>query len=177
LIDQALYLFGLPKTISADIRIQRQDAKVDDYFDISLDYGFNKVILKASMLIREPGPRYMIHGTKGSFIKYGEDPQEALLKQGILPDAADWGSEDENIYGLLHTELDNEEIKTKYPSRQGNYGLLYENLYQTIAYGAPLKEKPEHGYNTIRLIELAFESNKVKATLPCTELLDVEYPG
>ncbi len=176
LIDQALYLFGLPKTITANIRLQRQDAKVDDYFDVRLDYGFNKVILKASMLVREPGPRYMIHGTHGSFIKFGEDPQEALLKQGILPDALDWGSEDESIYGLLHTEINDELIKMKYPSSQGNYGLLYENLYQTIAHDAPLKEKPEHGYNTIRLIELAFESNKVKATLPCTGLLDVEYP-
>lgn len=176
LIDQALYLFGLPKTIDADIRMQRQNAKVDDYFDIRLDYGFNKVILKAGMLVREPGPRYMIHGTKGSFIKYGEDPQEALLKQGILPNTADWGSENESICGLLHTEINDEVIKIRYPSSQGNYGLLYENLYHTIAHGAPLKEKPEHGYNTIRIIELAFESNKVKATLPCTGLLNVEYP-
>ncbi len=109
--------------------MQRENAKVDDYFDICLNYDFNKVILKASMLVREPGPRYMIHGTKGSFIKYGEDPQEALLKQGILPTATDWGSENESIYGLLHTEVNNEVIKIKYPSRQGNYGLLYQNLY------------------------------------------------
>ncbi len=175
LIDQALYLFGLPKAINADLRLQRKDAKVEDYFDITLDYGFTKVVLKAGMLVREPGPRYMIHGTKGSYIKYGEDPQEELLKQGVLPTAADWGTEDSSQYGLLHTQIDDQDTKIRYPSLQGNFGLFYINLYQTIIHDAELKEKPEHGYNTIRLIELAYESNKAKATVPCTHLLDVEY--
>jgi scyllo-inositol 2-dehydrogenase (NADP+) len=175
LIDQALYLFGLPKNITADIRLQRPHARADDYFDIRLDYGFLKVILKGGMLVREPGPRYMIHGTKGSFIKYGEDPQEALLKQGVLPISPDWGSEKEEHYGLLHTDIDEQDTKMKYPSLQGNYGLFYINLYQTLTNDAELKEEPEHGYNHVRLIELAFESNKAKATLPCTELLNVEY--
>ena len=78
LIDQAFCLFGLPQFITADIRIQRPHARTTDYFDLSLDYGFTKVILKSGMLVREPGPRYMIHGRQGSFIKSGEDPQEAL---------------------------------------------------------------------------------------------------
>src|SRR5678815_5799761 len=114
----------------------------------------------------------MIHGTKGSFIKYGQDPQEELLKQGILPGSPDWGSEIEENYGLLHTEIDEQDTIMRYPSLQGNFGLYYINLYQTLRNDAELKEKPEHGYNTIRIIELAFESNKAKATLPCTELIN-----
>ena len=98
LIDQALCLFGLPKTITADIRLQRPHAKVDDYFEVQLDYGFTKATLKAGMLVREPGPRYLIHGTKGSFIKWGDDVQEALLKQSVLPTASDWGMEPESQY-------------------------------------------------------------------------------
>ena len=175
LIDQALYLFGMPKTITADIRLQRPHAKADDCFDIRMDYGFLRVTLKASMLVREPGPRCMIHGTKGSFIKYGQDPQEELLKQGVLPVSPDWGSENEENYGLLHTEIDEQDTIMRYPSLQGNFGLYYINLYQTLRNDAELKEKPEHGYNTIRLIELAIESNQAKATLPCTELINIEY--
>ena len=175
LIDQALYLFGLPRAIMADIRLQRLNAKVDDCFDVRLDFGFLRVTLKASMLVREPGPRYMIHGTKGSFIKYGEDPQEALLKQGILPVSSGWGSESEEQFGLLHTDIDDQDTTMKYPSLPGNFGLYYINLYQALVNDAELKEKPEHGYNTVRLIELAFESSKAKATIPCTELLGVEY--
>ena len=176
LIDQALVLFGLPKTITADIRMQRPHAQADDYFDLRLDYGFLKVILKAGMLVREPGPRYQIHGTKGSFIKYGEDPQEVLLRAGVLPTAPDWGVESEEIYGLLHTEINGTIVKEKYPSQTGNYGYYYQHLHDTISGKLPLREKPEHGYNTIKLIELALQSQKSKATIECAGLIDIDYP-
>jgi scyllo-inositol 2-dehydrogenase (NADP+) len=176
LIDQALCLFGLPKTITADIRQQRPHAKVDDYFDLRLDYGFTKVILKAGMLVREPGPRYQIHGTKGSFVKWGDDVQEALLRQGVLPTAPDWGAEPEAQYGLLHTEVNGEIFRKPYPSQPGNFGLYYQHLYQTIAQGAELQAKPQHGFNTIKLIELAFDSSRQQKTIACTGLMDAPYP-
>ena len=175
LIDQVFCLFGLPKTVAADIRMQRPHAKTTDYFELWLDYGFTKVILKAGMLVREPGPRYMIHGTKGSFIKYGEDPQEALLRQGVLPNIKNWGQESEEIYGLLHTEISGHPVKEKYPSLPGNYGGYYTDLYESITAGKPLKVKPEQGYNTIRLIELATESNQKNATVICSGLMDAPY--
>ncbi len=176
LIDQAFCLFGLPGYITADIRIQRPDAKATDYFELWLDYAITKVILKAGMLVREPGPRYSVHGTKGSFIKSGEDPQEALLRKGVLPESPDWGLESTEIYGLLHTEINGRIVYEKYPSLRGDYGDFYRDLYNTIRRGDTLKVKPEHGYNTIRLIELATESNHKKATIQCTNLIDTEYP-
>jgi predicted dehydrogenase len=175
LIDQALCCFGLPQTITADIRMQRPHSKVDDYFDIRLDFGFTKVMLHAGMLVREHGPRYMIHGTKGSFIKHGEDPQEAALKAGSLPVGDDWGEESDDFKGLLHTDIDGNIIKEKYPSKKGNFGNYYRNLYKTITENTPSKEKPEHGYNTVRLIELAFESYQKKCTVPCSGLIDIVY--
>ncbi|RYY19708.1 MAG: oxidoreductase [Chitinophagaceae bacterium] len=165
LIDQALTLFGWPSAITADVRMQRSHAKTDDYFDLRLDYGFLHVRLTAGMLVREPGPRYMIHGTKGSFIKYGEDVQEAKLRAGELPVGDDWGAEPESIYGMLHTEINGRIIKEKYPSHKGNYGDYYRNIYETLVHKKPLSETPEHGYNTIRIIEAAFESNKLKRTI------------
>ncbi|MBX2922678.1 MAG: Gfo/Idh/MocA family oxidoreductase [Chitinophagaceae bacterium] len=175
IIDQVLYFFGMPHNITADIRLQRPHARVDDYFNIWLDYGFNKVILHAGMLVREPGPRYMIQGTLGSFIKYGEDPQEARLRAGELPLGDDWGQEKEDTFGMLHTVINGEIIKQKYPSHKGSYADYYLELYQTIVHGAPLREKPEHGYNTIRIMELAIQSNQEKRTIPCTGLMDVGY--
>ena len=170
LIDQALVLFGIPTSVTADIRAQRAHARVDDYFNIWMDFGFAKVVLHSGMLIREPGPRYMVHGTSGSFIKYGDDPQEARLKEGDLPLGADWGREPEEFDGLLHTTLNGEMIRKTIPSLKGNFGYYYKNLYETIVNGAPLQEKPEHGYNTIRIIELAFESSKSRRTVECTGL-------
>lgn len=176
LIDQALCLFGLPQTITADIRLQRPHAKVDDYFELKLNYGFTKVTLKAGMLVREPGPRYLVHGTKGSFIKWGDDVQEALLRGGILPTAHDWGVEPEEQYGLLHTEVAGEIVNKNVRSLPGNFGLYYQHLYDTITTGAPLREKPEHGFNTIKLIELAIQSNEEKKTIVCKDLMEANYP-
>jgi scyllo-inositol 2-dehydrogenase (NADP+) len=175
LLDQVLYLFGLPNTITADIRMQRPHAKVDDYFDLRLDYGFMKVMLQAGMLVREPGHRYLIHGTKGSFIKSGEDPQEALLRAGVLPVGDDWGKEQEDIYGLLHTEVNGKIIRERYPSCKGDYAAYYKYIYETIVLNKPVRERIEHGYNTIRLIELAFESHQKQCTITCTGLLPVAY--
>jgi len=178
LIDQALCLFGLPQFITAFIKHQRPFAIVDDYFDVRLDYASGlTVILKSGMLVREMGPRYAIHGTLGSYLKYGDDPQEELLKQGIMPVGYDWGKEPAEQNGILNTIINGEVVRKQVPTEAGNYGGFYTNLYDTIVNGAPLSEKPEHGYNTIRLIELAIESNEKKCTLPCIQLLDEPYPA
>ncbi|TKK66012.1 oxidoreductase [Ilyomonas limi] len=171
LIDQCLCLFGIPKFITADVRLQRPHAKADDAFTVVLDYGFLQATLRAGMLVREHGPHYIIHGTKGSFIKYGDDPQEAKLKAGEMPSET-LGIESEEFYGLLHTEINGAIVKEYVPSQQGNFGLFYEYLYQTIANGAPLKTTPWQAYNTIKLIELAFESSKKRCTLPVEGLMD-----
>ena len=165
LIDQALVLFGMPKAITADIRKMKSYSKVDDFFDVKLDYENLIVTLHSSMLVREMGPRYMIHGTKGSFIKNGEDPQEELLKAGVLPISKDWGKEEEENFGLLHTEINGEVVKKIYPSLQGSFGFYYDNLFETIRNGAPLKETAMDGYRVIRLIELAFKSSEERRTI------------
>ena len=170
LIDQVLTLFGNPEAITADVRKQRPHARADDYFNIWLHYGLLKVILHSGMLVREQGPRYMIQGKKGSFIKYGEDPQEEKLKAGELPVGNDCGKEPESSYGILHTEINGKVERKSVPSRKGNYGKYYKNIHETIINNAPLAEKPEHGYNTIRIIQLALESSQQKKTLPCSGL-------
>jgi predicted dehydrogenase len=141
-------------------------SKVDDYFDVRLEYDNLIVTLHASMLVREMGPRYMLHGTKGSFIKSGEDPQEELLKSGKMPDTADWGTEPEENFGLLHTETEDGILREKYPSIQGGYHLFYENVYQSIRMGHPLQETPEDGYRVINIIAHAFEASKRGCRLP-----------
>jgi scyllo-inositol 2-dehydrogenase (NADP+) len=171
LIDQALFLFGKPQMITAIVRKQRHDMKADDYFDLRLEFGVLQVRLKASMLVREMGPRYMVHGRKGSFIKSGNDPQEDQLKSGMMPDSPGFGEEPEDLWGLLHTEVNGKIIREKYPSHKGNYGGYYDDLHETITNGAPLKVTPQHGHNTIRIIEMAFESNQKEATIKCSGLL------
>lgn len=171
LIDQALTLFGHPNFVTADIRRQRSHAQVDDYFELWLDYGHMKVSLHAGMLAREMGPRYIIHGSHGSFVKYGEDPQEALLRAGELPVGESWGYEDPSIHGILHTVNNDKIIRESYPSEKGNYGAYYTNLYKAITEGTDIPEKPEHGFNTIKIIEAAFISHQEKKTIRLEGLL------
>ena len=164
LIDQAQVLFGLPQIITADIRVQREGAKVDDYFEIGLDYRDLKVILKAGMLVREPGPHFILHGSKGSFIKHGMDPQEAALRHGLAPSEPDWGLEPQAQWGTLNTQIGGLHFYGQLETVQGCYQAFYENIYQAIVQGTELAVKPEEARNTIRIIELALESNRERCT-------------
>src|ERR671922_157603 len=105
LVDQALRLFGLPATVWADVGIQRPGAVADDYFHLVLGYGELRAILHAGSLVRAPGPRFEVHGDRGSFVKHGVDAQAVLLEAGERPGDPGWGIEPEDRYGTLTTEL------------------------------------------------------------------------
>ncbi|WP_416670961.1 oxidoreductase [Egbenema bharatensis] len=164
LIDQAQVLFGLPQSVTADVRTQRAGAKADDYFEIGLDYGSLKVILRAGMLVREPGPHFILHGSEGSFVKYGMDPQEAALRQGLTPVEPDWGLEPQAQWGTLNTQMGRLHFYGQIETLPGCYQAFYENVYQAIAQGAELAVKPQEARNTIRIIELALESHREQRT-------------
>jgi scyllo-inositol 2-dehydrogenase (NADP+) len=165
LIDQALVLFGLPRMITADIRIQRDGGKTDDNFELILHYQELKVTLKSGMLVREQSPRFILHGTSGAFIKYGLDPQEEALKKGGTPSDANWGEEPREHWGTLITELDGLQLEARVETIAGSYQSYYRNIADAIGSRAPLAVKPEEARNTIRIIELALQSNEEKRTV------------
>ncbi len=162
LIDQALQLFGMPEAVFADLRIVRPLSKVDDYFEVLLYYPGKRVRLRCSYFVREPLPGYVVHGTKGSFIKAKTDVQEKALQEGKLPGTEDWGIEPENEKGLLHTEKEGKEIREYIPSERGNYLEYYEGMYQAIRLNKPVPVLANDALDVIRIIEAAFESNEMK---------------
>ena len=94
LVDQALQLFGPPRTIALERALVRDGALADDWFHASLRYDRLHVHLRASMLASAGAPRWTLHGTRGSFVKDGLDAQEDALKAGVRPTwpaRADWG--------------------------------------------------------------------------------------
>jgi scyllo-inositol 2-dehydrogenase (NADP+) len=165
LIDQAQVLFGLPQMLTADIRSQREAGKADDQFELILHYDQLKVTLKAGLLVREPGPRFALHGTEGSFVKYGVDPQEEALKRGLSPGEPDWGLEPKEQWGTLNTQIGGLHFHGKVETARGCYQAYYENVHQAITGQAELIVKPEEARNTIRMIELALQSNAEKRTV------------
>lgn len=166
LIDQSLVLFGLPNEITADVRTQRDFAKADDGFDLRLHYDGLRVTLKATMLAREPGPRFTLHGTEGSFVKHGLDPQEDALKLGGKPASEGWGKEPEERWGVINTSVDGVHVRERVETEAGDYAAYYRNVADAIRGRAELIVKPEEAADTIRVIELALESSAAKRTLP-----------
>ena len=162
LIDQALQLFGRPEAVFADISILRDNGHVDDYFILHLlrcqKAPDIKITLKSSYLMCEPEPRFVLHGTGGSFVKYGLDRQEADLNDGLTPDTPHWGEEDEKIWGLLHTEKDGVALRERYPSLAGNYAGFYENIYRHIRLQESLETEAAGVLDAIRLIEASYKS-------------------
>jgi scyllo-inositol 2-dehydrogenase (NADP+) len=159
-IDQALTLFGAPSTLMASVRIERENAMVDDAWDLLLQYEGQHaftVFLRATLTACAPGPRYVIHGTEGSFTKWGIDPQEDQLKSGMTFESPGFGEEPESAWGTI-TRATGE--SRRIPTQRGDYRGFYENVRDTLQGRASLAVKPEDAWRTTRLIELARESSR-----------------
>jgi scyllo-inositol 2-dehydrogenase (NADP+) len=159
LIDQALHLFGMPNAVFSDMRITREASQINDYFESILYYNKLRVKLKAGFLVREPVPSYIIHGTKGSFLKSRADGQEDNLRAGMKPNTSDWYTEPESEYGLLHTEKAGKIIREKVKSSQGSYLGYYDSMYKSIVDNQPIAVTAEDGVNVMRIIEAAIKSS------------------
>jgi predicted dehydrogenase len=165
LIDQAVNMFGVPEHVFCRLYTQRKGSVVDDSFNLQLIYVDKDVNLKASVFVREPGARYIIHGKKGSFVKHGIDPQEALLRDDVIPNSPDWGLQSEEDWGILNTEINDIHFKGKIETERGNYFDFFDNVHDVIVNGAEQAVTPEHAYWNIKIIEKAIESSNKKQVI------------
>jgi len=155
LVDQALALFGAPEAVSGDVAAQRPEARVDDYFELTLHYGVRRVLLSASTLVAAPRPRFSLHGTGGSFVKAGVDPQEAALKAGRLPSEPGFGEDAPEWHGTL-TRADGGGERV--PTRRGCYRDFYEAVADALLDGAPPPVDPADARDGLRIMALARRS-------------------
>jgi scyllo-inositol 2-dehydrogenase (NADP+) len=155
LIDQALVLFGMPETVVADITAQREEARVDDYFHLVLAWGRRRAILHAGTLVRDPGPRFAVHGTAGSFTTHGLDPQEGRLRAGrpLLGPAPGWTGR--LVHGAGH-----DPVEERIPIREGRYPAFYERVAAAIRGEGPNPVPAAEAGDVIRVIEAAFRSSE-----------------
>lgn len=150
MVDQALQLFGMPTAIDADIFAQRPDALVDDYFDVTLYYGALRACLRSSSLLASPRARFAVHGTGGSFVKFGLDPQEAQLKAGIRPGDPGYGMDVEHGT-LVRTDGSRGPVATE----RGNYPAFYEQIAASILDGTLVPVSAQDARDGLLLIDLA----------------------
>jgi scyllo-inositol 2-dehydrogenase (NADP+) len=173
LVDQALLLFGEPQTITASIFCQREWSEVEDAFDVCLQYPGLRALLRARMLAYAPGPHFLLHGSKGSFVKYGMDPQEDRLRRGEVPNQRDWGAhwgeEPESQWGILSVAgADSRKVTTE----AGDYRGFYANVRDAMEKGTPLAVTAEQGLRTMRVLDLAQKSSREGRSVPWPESME-----
>jgi predicted dehydrogenase len=162
LIDQAIVLFGKPRAVFSIVQTHRPDSLVDDYFEIKLLYDGFTCTLKSSLLVREALPAYIIHGETGSFVKSRSDIQEAELQKGLSPCTPGWGEEPAKDYGTLHTEINHEVIRQRYPSLPGDYKTFYKQVYASLYLNASPPVPLADSLLNIQIIEAALQSSREK---------------
>ncbi|MFD8821594.1 Gfo/Idh/MocA family oxidoreductase [Streptomyces sp. NPDC059605] len=103
-VDQALVLFGPAVRVYAESDVRRPGAAADDDTFIAITHADGvRSHLYVSATAAQLGPRFRVLGRSAGYVKYGLDPQEADLRAGARPGAADrpWGEEPEELWGRI----------------------------------------------------------------------------
>ena len=153
LLDQALQLFGPPQTLTLDWARQRDNSKADDWFHAVLHYDAMRVVLHASALTAQVAPRFTVHGTQGSLIKFGLDTQEAALKAGLRPPHAEWGADPQPLRFTLSDDQQQLSESTQ-ATKPGDYTRYYAGVRDAIQSGAPNPVPAEEALQVMQLLEL-----------------------
>ncbi|MGG7667710.1 oxidoreductase [Yersinia sp. J1] len=164
LLDQALQLFGLPETLNVDLGLLRPGAQSVDYFHAVLSYPSQRVVLHGTVLAAAETARYIVHGTKGSYIKYGLDPQEDRLKAGERLPQTDWGYDMRD--GVVTLSQNGVLVEQPLLTQPGNYPAYYAGIRDAILGVGENPVPATEAITVMELIELGLESNKHKQALP-----------
>lgn len=158
LLDQTVQLFGQPKALWLDTQVQRDNAVADDWFHCVLRYADLRVVLHASALTASVAPRFVVHGTAGSYTKHGLDTQEDALKAGRLPGDTAWGSDP--LPGALVLQMGEQLVHSPGPSVPGDYLRYYTGIRDALLQKGPPPVTAAEARSVMRLIELGFESKQ-----------------
>jgi scyllo-inositol 2-dehydrogenase (NADP+) len=181
LVDQALVLFGLPAAVWADVRVEREGGQSDDAFDLCLRYADPSaaaktgeahrsgltVWLRATFLARDPGPRFTLNGTHGTFRKFGVDPQEDVMRAGDIFATSPWGVERKERWGTLTEDVNGKPVSRRIPTEPGDYRGYYINVRDALLGTAALEVTPVQAWHTMRVLEMALESSRKRASVDC----------
>ena len=163
LLDQAVNLFGLPVSMTIDLAQLRPGAQTTDYFHAVLSYPQRRIVLHGTMVAAAESARYIIHGTRGSYVKFGLDPQEDRLKNGERLPQEDWGYDMRD--GVV-TRVEGEElVEETLLTIPGNYPAYYAAIRDALNGTGENPVPASQAIQIMELIELGIESAKHRATL------------
>ena len=154
-IDQIISLFGMPNKLYYDCRSIDNPGCSDDYYDIDFYYNQMKAIVKTSYYVKLDYPRFIVHGKKGSFLMPSLGHQ-SNLKPKPGPIEISFDPLPEEKWGTLSYIDDNgNDITEKIPTEVGDYGIIYDNLYDVIFNGQEKVVKDEEVIEVLKIIEEA----------------------
>lgn len=163
LLDQAVNLFGLPVSMTVELAQLRPGAQTTDYFHAILSYPQRRIVLHGTMVAAAESARYIIHGTRGSYVKFGLDPQEDRLKNGERLPQEDWGYDmRDGVVTKVEGETLVEETLLTSP---GNYPAYYAAVRDALNGTGENPVPASQAIQIMELIELGIESAKHRATL------------
>jgi predicted dehydrogenase len=162
LADQALQLFGLPDTVAGNLAVQRRQAQTDDWFHVLLNYDRLRVILHGSVIVAGGTPRMAIHGTAGSWLKYGLDVQEEQLVRGVVPGQAGWGQDPRPAF--FYNGQDSEPLELPLPA--GDQRQYYLGIRDALRNQGPNPVSPGQAVAVMAVLETAIESSNSGKALP-----------
>lgn len=170
--DQALVLFGLPESISAEVARERDGGSANDSFTLRLRYSSGPhpgliVTLGANSLSLPPRARFHIRGTLGNYWKFGLDPQEAALNQITRIEDPDWGREPVVEWGSLHADIQGGTVTRPVEPEVGDYRHYYEGVRDAVLGKGPVPVKAIDAWRVARLLEYAMESAEKRQEIAC----------
>ncbi|HHZ4269348.1 TPA: oxidoreductase [Escherichia coli] len=146
-----------------DLAQLRPGAQSTDYFHAILSYPQRRVILHGTMLAAAESARYIVHGSRGSYVKYGLDPQEERLKNGERLPQEDWGYDMRD--GVLTRVEGEERVEETLLTVPGNYPAYYAAIRDALNGDGENPVPASQAIQVMELIELGIESAKHRATL------------
>lgn len=156
-IDQMVYLFGKPDSIRYDVRsVCSEDS--DDNIDIDFYYGRMKFTVKTSVCAKIDFPKFIVHGTKGSFIK---NTQGHLSSNKVEPVVVSFEPESESNWGhISYIDENGKDIDSYVQSEVSEYGKIYDNLDEVINHNGKLIVTHEQIVQVLSIVKEAEASLK-----------------
>ena len=163
LLDQVVNLFGLPVSMQVDLAQLRPGSQSTDYFHAVLAWPQRRVVLHGTLVAAAETARFIIHGSRGSYVKYGLDPQEERLKSGERLPQEDWGYDMRD--GVL-TRAEGEDItEESWLTLPGNYPAYYAAIRDALNGSGTNPVPASQAIQIMELIELGLESARHRTTL------------
>ncbi|MFH8340350.1 Gfo/Idh/MocA family oxidoreductase [Streptomyces sp. AM6-12] len=165
-VDQALVLFGPAAEVYAEADVRRPGAEADDDTFIALTHRRGaRSHLYVSATTPQLGPRFRVLGSEAGYVKYGLDPQEAALREGLRPGPR-WGAEPEELYGRIGAgESPLTGGGTPVKTLPGDYPAYYTAVAAALAGAGPNPVTALEAAAALDVLEAARRSAQEKVTV------------